>query len=388
MSSDLRLKSRTELLKFLNLRCKIYKIIFLIYFIFVSSALSRCPGWPRTTSVLKTVVNHCSCFSQHSLTHFFHIAVDAFIKTENSPATNKDEDQDTESLSCLECNVDFIDRYSLNQHLLFHIKQPVVILTPLKTPPIRITLKSTSKDSFEVVSSPLSSPITSPTHCTKLAEQEQEQEQHDETTEGDNTQDAEEANIAFSPNYMNGVESPTVNSENSNSSTMNPMEAEDEQTTNEVEGDEEDYSNIPGAEPTPPPEPSPEYPKIRIKTTGLLRESLTITEITDDNPEGAPTRPEIIELGSRDDATQASSSFGTSQCDEGNMWTTSSLEDPLRIPESSEKDDGNLLSLFSDNNERVKDLGFTSSESEFISLDRLDDRNRTAMVSAITILCG
>lgn len=341
------------------------------------TALSRCPGWPQTTSVLKTVVNHCSYVFYNTLYKlFFIIAVDAFIKSEDSPATNKNEGQDAEFLSCLECNVDFDDRFSLYQHLLFHIKQPVVILTPLKTPPIKITLKSTSKDSFEVVSSPISSPITSPTHYTKLAEQEQE---HDETTEGDNTQDAEEAN---------GVESPAVNSENSNSSTMNTMETADEPTTHEVTGEEEDYSSIPGAEPTPPPEPSPEYPKIRIKTTGLLRESLTITEISDDNPEGEPNRPEIIELGSRHDATQGSSSFGTSQCDEGNMWTTSSLEDPLRIPENSEKDDGSLLSLFGNNNERAKDLGFTSSESEFISLDRLDDRNRTAMVSAIMTFYG
>lgn len=58
------------------------------------------------------------------------------------------------------------------------------------------------------------------------------------------------------------------------------------------------------------------------------------------------------------------------------MWTTPSLEDPLKLPES----DDNILSLFN-NNDRAKDLGFHSSESEYISLDRLEDRNRGAMVS-------
>lgn len=321
------------------------------------------------------------CFQQHLSHTIFNVTVDTFIKSEDLPTINNDENEDTESLSCLECNVDFVDRYSLNQHLLFHIKQPVVILTPLKNPPIKITLKSTSKDSFEVVSSPVTSPLTSPTHLPKLAEQEQE---HDEAAEAEDTQETEDTNIAFSPNYVNGVESPTVNSENSNSSTMKLVEGECDQLTLEADegGEEEEYSNIPGAEPTPPPEPSPEYPKIRIKTTGLLRESLTITEITDENPEGRHTQPEIIEIGSKEDAAQGSSGFCSNQCDEGNMWT-SSLEDPLRIPESSEKDDGNLLALFGDNNERVKDLGFTSSESEFISLDRLDDRNRNAMVSTL-----
>lgn len=53
------------------------------------------------------------------------------------------------------------------------------------------------------------------------------------------------------------------------------------------------YETIPGAEPTPPPDPSPDsYPKIRIKTTGLLKDPIestcTITEITDDNPNGNP----------------------------------------------------------------------------------------------------
>lgn len=261
--------------------------------------------------------------------------------------------------------------------MLFHIKQPVVILTPLKTPPIKITLKSTSKDNFEVVStSPGTPPLLSPTDSLKVAEQEPETQQQHEKEE-ESVQESEETNISFSPDCMNGVESPAAHSENSNSSMNNNPVVEGEQGSTESG---EEY-NIPGAEPTPPPEPSPEYPKIRIKTTGLLRESLTITEITDENSDGVPNQPEMVELCSKNDGLQSSSSYGSNQCDEGNMWTTPSLEDPLRIPDNSGKDDGGLLSLFGDNNERVKDLGFTSSDSEFIPLDRLDDRNRKAMVN-------
>lgn len=293
------------------------------------------------------------------------IIVETPYESENLSIHSSDED--IEPLRCWECNIYFTTRDNLHQHLLCHVKQPIVILTRLKTAPIKITLKSTSKDSFEVVSSPATSPLVSPTQSFKLEEPEHE--------EAENSKETEETNISFSPNYVNGVESPAVNSENSNSSTMNPNDQA-------LQGSEE-YNNVPGAEPTPPPEPSPEYPKIRIKTTGLLRDSLTITEITNDNTGGEPTQPEMIELSSKNDSMQSSSNYGSSHCDDGNIWTSASLEDPLRIPESSEKDDGNLLSLFSDNNDRVKDLGFTSSDSEFISLDRLDDRNKNALVSII-----
>lgn len=90
---------------------------------------------------------------------------------------------------------------------------------------------------------------------------------------------------------------------------------------------------------------------------------------------------EIVEVGPNGQSP-CSSGYGSNQGGETNsMWTTPSLEDPLRLPDLSDKDDGNLLSLFSTDNERAKDLGFTTSESEFISLDRLDDRNRNALVS-------
>ncbi|CAH1959445.1 unnamed protein product [Acanthoscelides obtectus] len=137
-----------------------------------------------------------------------------------------------------------------------------------------------------------------------------------------------------------------------------------------VFGGESDGSSGASASPLPPPSsatPSPvvrtppadaptTYPKIRIKTTGLLKESasesLTITEITDDNPDGDPNRGQ------------------------NSMWSSPSLEDPLKLPEG---DDNNLISLFNNNDSRAKDLGFHSSDSEFISLDRLEDRNRGAM---------
>lgn len=308
---------------------------------------------------------------------YFNITEESVDENTDLSTTNNCEDEDTESLNCSDCNVNFVSRHSLNKHLLFHIKQPVVILTRLKTPSIKITLKSTSKDNFEVVSSP-GSPLVSPTHSLNL--EQQDQEQHEET---EIAQETEEPNISFSPNCANGLESPTATSENSNSNAMNDFLEEGECPPG-VQENEDEYTHVPGAEPTPPPEPAPEYPKIRIKTTGLLsRESVTITEITDDNPDGLPTRPEMIELCSKDDAAQNNGGFGSNQCDENNSWTTPSLEDPLRIPDSNEKDDGSsLLSLFGDNNERAKDLGFTSSDSEFISLDRLDDRNRGAMVSS------
>lgn len=78
------------------------------------------------------------------------------------------------------------------------------------------------------------------------------------------------------------------------------------------------------------------------------------------------------------------SAYGST--DESSIWTTPSLEDPLRIPENGESDGSLISNLFNNNNDRAKDLGFTTSESEFISLDRFDDRNRTALVVLQQIL--
>lgn len=88
----------------------------------------------------------------------------------------------------------------------------------------------------------------------------------------------------------------------------------------------------------------------------------------------------MVEVGPNGESS-CSSGYSSNQGEVSNLWTTPSLEDPLRLPDVGDKDDGNLMSLFSNDNERAKDLGFTTSESEFISLDRLDDRNRNALVS-------
>lgn len=66
---------------------------------------------------------------------------------------------------------------------------------------------------------------------------------------------------------------------------------------------------------------------------------------------------------------------------ENTIWPTPSLEDPLRLPDTTDKDDNSILSNLFNNSDKAKDLGFTTSDSEYISLDRLDDRNRNALVS-------
>lgn len=159
----------------------------------------------------------------------------------------------------------------------------------------------------------------------------------------------------------------------------NEATIEEETPIGVVEGDEdevsiinddetEEFVSVPGAEPTPPPDASPEatteYPKIRIKS-GLLKERLTITEILDDKP-----------ISDQKVKTSVPKDYLHS-----GDWTTP-LDDPLRLtdPLAIDKDDGKLISsLFSNHNDRAKDLGFTTSENEFISMDRLDERNRNAL---------
>lgn len=168
----------------------------------------------------------------------------------------------------------------MNDHLLHHIKQPVVILNRYKIP-LKITLKN-KNNSFEIINSPQS--LVSSCSPQNLNNNEENLAENIEGIKDGVSEKTEEAKVSFSPNYVEGYDanSPFVTSENSNSSGNN-LQTESAET----DGNQE-YANIPGAEPTPPPElsPSPEYPKIRIKTTGLLKESLTITEITDDNPNG------------------------------------------------------------------------------------------------------
>ncbi|KAJ8925827.1 hypothetical protein NQ315_009678 [Exocentrus adspersus] len=206
------------------------------------------------------------------------------------------------------------------------------------------TTTSTSDSGLSPVGSPAESVPKSPSN---LAENKEDLLETVEGAEGSEAAEVdeqvddkriegaedEEARVSFSPNFASVDFNSPANSE--------------------TESNASEYGSIPGAEPTPPPEPSPDYPKIRIKTTGLLKEPLTITEITDDNPDGDPNY---------------------NHNNSNAMWTTPSLEDPLKLPDG----DDNIMSLFN-NNERAKDLGFHSSDSEFISLDRLEERNRGTM---------
>lgn len=409
---------------------------------------------------------------------------------------------------CYDCKIKFLDESELYDHLLIHVKQPKVLLKPLRQAPIRITLKSKRNNSFEIVNSPQSShsstntseEIDSPDEgpddipATDLADVEVDNnedgtteddnnestspinndpdEQSDTEPDGENEPDREveiegeaedqaEADQAETEDqaesedqaeaddqaesddqpeaedqaeaedqgetedhseveeqseaedqsevegegdveveseiegeiedempdeeeisegdYEENVESDTVDIEqDTEESTSQDAPAEVEETEQEIDeamvvNDESvDYSNVPGGEPTPPPDSSPErntdYPKIRIKS-GLLKERLTITEINDDNPNG-----ELRELRrSREKRKDPYMHSGD--------WTTP-LEDPLKIndPLSFDRDDGKLISsLFNNHNDRAKDLGFTTSDNEFISMDRMDDRNRNAL---------
>lgn len=218
-----------------------------------------------------------------------------------------DSDDEFGPLRCWDCNVNFTEKHYLYSHLYHHIKQPYVILERTLLQPLKITLKNKSGKNFEVINSslhPSSSSIGSPSQCASksafnLAETKEESESveggvgDEEAAEEDNKlEDAEdeEGRISFSPNFAGvDVNSPT-NSDSSNAAEKTTDSIANSSSTGESNASE--YGSIPGAEPTPPPEPSPDYPKIRIKTTGLLKEPLTITEITDDNPDGDPSYSE------------------------------------------------------------------------------------------------
>lgn len=96
-------------------------------------------------------------------------------------------------------------------------------------------------------------------------------------------------------NSEEGASAETSDPSHPSSDTGKPSEVAT--LSSNCNADSPGYGSIPGAEPTPPPEPSPtlptEYPKIKIKTTGLFKDphpqqGCTITEITDDNPNGDP----------------------------------------------------------------------------------------------------
>lgn len=96
-----------------------------------------------------------------------------------------------------------------------------------------------------------------------------------------------DTSVRFSPNLVDGVEGGSVLSPVRSDGANGSPPSDDVQLHNM---DSQEDMVLPGSsEATPPPHstPSPtEYPKIRIKTTGLLKEPVTITEITDDNPTG------------------------------------------------------------------------------------------------------
>ncbi|XP_063907981.1 protein piccolo-like isoform X1 [Zophobas morio] len=259
---------------------------------------------------------------------------------------NSSDSEDLDPLRCWDCNVNFTSKHYLYDHLFHHIKQPQVSLTRVQLPPLKITLKNKAGNSFEIINSPTGdrSPIQLSESADNLAENEEggQEESHEEEVEQPEEPD-EDANVNFSPNFaeVNVPESSPADSDSSISGAK----------IDEVGGDGSECGSIPGAEPTPPPEPSPDYPKIRIKTTGLLKEPLTITEITDDNPDGD------ADMGGE----------GKKEA-----WNTS-MEDPLKLPGNDD-----ILAIFN-NNERAKDFGFTTSDSEFIPLDRLGDRNSNAL---------
>nr|XP_023013926.1 activating signal cointegrator 1 complex subunit 2 homolog [Leptinotarsa decemlineata] len=314
----------------------------------------------------------------------------------DAASASTESDEEFTPLRCWDCNVNFTNKHYLYAHLFHHIKQPHIILERTQLPPLKITLKNKSGNSFEIISSPthLGSPLNSPSHnstksqsspldpssqnlsesASNLAEIKKENTD-EETTQSEPKSLAEEHNsneerVTFSPGFDSAKElgshhgSPVPSDSGTSGSVDKPNNSTITtdsilNTNSNSESNASEYGSIPGAEPTPPPEPTVDYPKIRIKTTGLLKESLTITEITDDNPDGDPSFRSLF----------------LDQNDSSNLWSTPSLEDPLKLPDN---DDNSILSLFN-NNERAKDLGFHSSDNEFISLDRLEERNRGAM---------
>ncbi|CAG9764735.1 unnamed protein product [Ceutorhynchus assimilis] len=371
--------------------------------------------------------------------------------------TSEDEDEPLIPVwKCLDCVTRFPVKQLLYEHLLDHIKQPVVeidIIPKLERissphPPLKLTLKTNGGDNkFEIVT-PNTSPSSSDPGCTSNSLDEVSTEaaefdgKHEENYEEDfykidevndeleikdqagspfdngeiegedsrssiggsahsfeNLQEEndEHSEINFSPNLAEVIggafladinspvsfaESPTGQDEsqgspreekhdtkeekhNTQEQKYNIDQSSENHNDNTAEVDtlsngnhatsHHTYGGIPGAEPTPPPEPSPtgstEYPKIKIKTTGLFKDpeprGCTITEITDDNPTGE-----------------------SSQNNSAPVWTTPSLDDPLKLPDSD-----SLLSMFNERNN--KDLGYSSnSDNEFISLDTFNERNR------------
>lgn len=323
-----------------------------------------------------------------------------------------DDDEDF-PLRCWDCNINFTNKTFLYSHIYHHIKQPSVLLERVSLPPLKLTLKHSSSKGFEIIKSPHSSPLFGHEDTFKLDEKTSAtattDEEREDSTSGYNGSniDSEFDQETMSSNHFDdddiahdphreivGEESAELSNEypegaedidNQNVDFNTDLEAENEEfrnqendqvvsdegpndeenngcDNNEVENITENESTEKSAQDNDKDpdnsetvsekvSPLQEYPKIRIKTTGLLKESsVRITEITDED--------------NSDKEVALDSNTST--------WT--SAEDPLKI-----SDTDNMVSLFN-NNERAQDLGFCSTDSEFISLDRFEDaRNSSQM---------
>ncbi|XP_066249018.1 bromodomain-containing protein 4-like isoform X1 [Euwallacea similis] len=360
--------------------------------------------------------------------------------------SESDDDQPLAALKnglrCVDCDVSFLNKNYLYNHLLHHVQQPYLILDRVQVPnpPLRITLKNRCGNNFEIVS-PVPSPSTSEPGCRSDSLDEVPREDEHITAESefyegradfDEFQDGsfenfdeqpgqsdvenqdpfghlggpeevsedislpessqssdpgatdDRTDVNFSPNlaeviggaFLADIDSP-ISFENSSEQTADSSKDNLSRTSSSNEGGttagiparsgslaaSPAYGNIAEAEPTPPPEQSPptEYPKIKIKTTGLFKDpepqGCTVTEITDDNPTGDPNLNHFFSGGNSGPP----------------VWNTPSIDDPLKLPDSD-----SLLSIF--NNDQNKDLGYSSSsDNEFISLDSFSERNRGAM---------
>nr|CAI5825545.1 unnamed protein product [Callosobruchus analis] len=279
-------------------------------------------------------------------------------------------DDDYAPLRCWDCNVNFTEKHYLYKHLFHHIRQPYVVLERCQLPPLKITVKKTdgAGKKFEIIKDKSGregdysdSGVATDALSTSCDTDVLAGSGCDFLDTGSTTSAAATGSSGGeSPDQLTATAGTDVTAQTARDGGA---AFEGGGTTGGGVVENASPSPLPprsSATPSPlvqtPPADAPTtYPKIRIKTTGLLKESsqsLTITEITDDNPDG--------------DANRGQNS----------LWTTPSLEDPLKLPDG---DDNNLLSLFNNNESRAKDLGFHSSDSEFISLDRLEDRNRGVM---------
>ncbi|KAF5305368.1 hypothetical protein FQA39_LY09197 [Lamprigera yunnana] len=284
---------------------------------------------------------------------------------------------DNEKYRCYDCNVNFTSESYLLGHLLHHIRQPAILIRRLQAP-IKITLKSRSRNNFEI--------INSPTSTAYMFTSEYLAEESHASTGTDNSEVNTEDSGTFSAEHLEeDHEMLDKMLESASSSISSNFEAPIPESTSLSQGQLTD-GNLPcvitefnGADsqqnipqiPTPPESVSPtEYPKIRIKTTGLLKERLKITEVTDDVNTSVEYRgPDIVEL--------TNNSNNENNATSSNYWS-SCIDDPLKLQDSDRNDSTLLSSFLSNNNDQAKAFGITT-DSEFISLDRLDDRNRNAL---------